>query len=370
MDKYLGESVPKLGFGLMRLPQDGDRIDVPQVSAMADLFLESGFRYFDSSWAYPGSEEAFHEAVASRHPRESYLFATKCPVWMARDRDAAHEMFSTSLERSGAGYFDFYLMHNLGEHRTKYFDEYGMWDFVRRQKERGLIRHIGFSFHDKASVLDQILTAHPEVEFVQLQLNYADWENSAVESRKCHETARRHGKSVVVMEPVKGGLLARLPQSAVDILKSLRPDMSIPSWGIRFAASLDGIITVLSGMSSLEQMRDNISYMKSFEPLGPEELSALDKVRAILAGFRSIPCTSCRYCVEVCPQAIPVPNILEALNINDMYGNNETARGRYRVAIMGRSSASDCLKCGRCEEACPQHIEIRSHLERAVNELA
>ncbi len=370
MEKYLGESIPKLGFGLMRLPRDGDRIDVPQVAEMADLFLESGFRYFDSSWAYPGSEEAFREAVASRHPRESYLFATKCPVWMAKDRAEARDMLNVSLERSGAGYFDFYLLHNLGENRTRYFDDYDIWSLALEQKERGLIRHLGFSFHDKASVLDGILNEHPEVEFVQLQINYADWENSAVESRKCYETARRHGKSVVVMEPVKGGLLANLPRDAADILKSVRPDMSIPSWGIRFAASLDGIVTVLSGMSSLEQMRDNISYMKSFEPLGPAELEALEKVRTILAGLRSIPCTSCRYCMEVCPQEIPVPNILEALNINDMYGDPATARRRYSVAIMGRHSASDCLKCGRCEEACPQHIKIRAHLERAAGELA
>ena len=368
MDKYLGESVPKLGFGLMRLPQDGDRIDVPQVSAMADLFLESGFRYFDSSWAYPGSEEAFREAVASRHPRESYLFATKCPVWMARDRDAAHEMFSTSLERSGAGYFDFYLMHNLGEHRTKYFDEYGMWDFVRRQKERGLIRHIGFSFHDKASVLDQILTAHPEVEFVQLQLNYADWENPEVQSRACYEVARRHGKPVVIMEPVKGGALADPPAEVKALFDAAAPGVSYASWALRFAASLDHVMVVLSGMSDLEQVRDNTGYMADFQPLTEAERQTVFQAAEILRKSIAIPCTACRYCVEGCPQNIAIPEYFELYNTSYQMGGRTSPAVRMRYGFLQRDhgKASDCVACGQCESACPQHIEIISWLKKVA----
>lgn len=366
MEKYLGETIPKLGFGLMRLPRSGDCIDIPQVSAMADAFLGAGFKYFDTSWGYPGSEEAFRLAVASRHSREEYVLATKCPVWMAKDRDEARGMLDDSLRRTGAGYIDFYLLHNLGEGRTKFFDDYGMWELAQEKKAAGLVRHVGFSFHDKAAGLERILTAHPEVEFVQLQINYADWENPSVESRKCYETARAHGKPVVIMEPVKGGTLAKLPDAAEKLLKTAAPDMSVPSWGIRFAASLEGVVTVLSGMSSLAQMEDNLSYMRSFRPLSAAERAAVDEVRRQLDSCRSIPCTSCRYCMEVCPQPVGIPGAFEAMNIYDMYGQLDSAKGRYKWNTVGHGykKASECLGCGRCEQACPQHISIREELKR------
>lgn len=366
MEKYLGENMPKLGFGLMRLPKAGDKIDVPQVAEMADLFLDVGFKYFDTSWGYPGSEEAFGEAVAKRYKREDYVLATKCPVWMASGRDEARDMLNVSLERTGAEYFDFYLLHNLGNTRTKVFDDYDMWTLANDQKAQGLIKHLGFSFHDKADVLDGILKEHPEVEFVQIQLNYADWDDVNVESRKCYETIRRHGKSVVVMEPVKGGLLSKLPLAAEAVLKGVRPELTIPSWGIRFAASLDGIVTVLSGMSNTEQMRDNISYMKGFEKLSEGERAALNEALEILNAQRTIPCTACHYCTEVCPQGVAVPKIFETLNMFDMYGDLAAAKGRYKFYTGAGHMASDCIKCGSCENACPQHIEIRANLERAV----
>ena len=250
------ESIPKLGFGLMRLPMIGEEVDIEQVKQMVDMFLEAGFTYFDTAYGYIDgkSEAAIKEALVDRYPREKYQLATKLPAWAGADADEAKAMFDTSLERTGAGYFDFYLLHNLGEHRSKAFDEFGIWDYLAEKKASGLIRNLGFSFHDKAHLLDEILTAHPEMDFVQLQINYADWENPTIESRLCYETARKHGKEVVIMEPVKGGNLAKLPESLEAIFKEINPDASISSWAIRYAASLEGIVTVLSGMSNLEQM--------------------------------------------------------------------------------------------------------------------
>lgn len=266
---YLGEEIKKLGFGLMRLPQKSEGvIDVEQTKVMVDKFMEAGFTYFDTAWAYAGSEDAIREALVERYPREKYQLATKMAAWInCKTRDEALAQFKTSLERTKAGYFDFYLLHNLGEHRTKYFDEYGLWDWIREQKEAGLIRHAGFSFHSTPEELDALLTAHPEMEFVQLQINYADWENPAIQSRACYEVARKHGKPVIIMEPVKGGMLATPPEAVEKLLKEAEPEASTASWAIRFAANLEGVITVLSGMSNVAQMEDNLSFMKDFNGL-------------------------------------------------------------------------------------------------------
>ncbi len=287
------ETMPKLGFGLMRLPKNGESFDTEQICEMVDLFLSAGMKYFDTAFAYPGSEEQIRKALVERYPRDSYYLATKLFAALAKTKEEAEQEFYTSLERTGAGYFDYYLLHNLGNERTKYYEDYDLWNFVKARKEEGLIKHYGFSFHDKADVLDQILTEHPEAEFVQLQINYADWEEASIESGKCYEVARRHGKPIVVMEPVKGGMLASPPEKVAEVFRSASREASLPSWCIRFAASLPGVLTVLSGMSNIEQMKDNLSFMKNFQPLTEEEQDVIVRAREALNSYDTIPCTAC-----------------------------------------------------------------------------
>lgn len=322
----LESEIKKLGFGLMRLPKVGDDIDLEQVKQMVDRFLAAGFTYFDTAWAYPGSEEAIRKALVERYPRESFRLATKNAAWIkCKSREDAINQFETSLRQTGAGYFDFYLLHNLGESRTRSFDDFGMWDFVQEKKRQGSIRHAGFSFHSTPEELEAILTAHPEMEFVQLQINYADWENPAVQSRACYEVARRHGKPVIVMEPVKGGMLATPPESVLEIFRKANPDASCASWAIRFAASLEGVVTVLSGMSDLKQMEDNLSYMERFSPLSAEERATLAEAQEALARIPLIPCTTCNYCAKVCPNDIGISGSFTAMNYLTLYGNREAA---------------------------------------------
>ena len=298
--KFFDQEIKKLGFGLMRLPKKGEEIDVEQVKVMVDRFLEAGFTYFDTAWAYTGSEDAIRQALVERYPRESYQLATKNAAWIGcQTREDAIRQFEESLERTGAGYFDNYLLHNLGEMRTQAFDKFDMWSFVKEKKAEGKIRHIGFSFHSTPEELEEILIAHPEAEFVQLQINYADWENPAIQSRGVYEMARKYGKAVVIMEPLKGGLLANPPESVSKILKEAEPERSAASWGIRFAANLDGVLVALSGMSDLAQMEDNISFMKDFDHMNDEQLQVMDKAREALNRIPLIPCTTCNYCAKV-----------------------------------------------------------------------
>ena len=370
---YLGEDIKKLGFGLMRLPMIGGfdgEVDIEQTKQMVDLFLSKGFTYFDTAYGYGNgkSEAAMKTAVVDRYPRESFQLATKLPAWAGpKTADEAKQMFWTSLERTGAGYFDFYLLHNLGGERTETFDKFGIWDFVREQKEKGLIKHMGFSMHDSADALDEILTKHPEVEFVQLQINFGDWESDSVQSRKCYEVALRHNKPIIIMEPVKGGILADLPESVESILKKANPDASLASWAIRFAASLDNVITVLSGMSTLEQMQDNISYMEHFKPLTADEQAVIETARTTLDAIPRVPCTSCGYCVKGCPQGIHIPQFFDAINRHLVYGNMHSAKMGYHFTVMlGSAKASTCIECGACEQVCPQKIKIIDELKKTV----
>ena len=366
MEQYFGEKTPKLGFGLMRLPKRGGRIDIEQTKQMVDLFMEAGLTYFDTAYVYDDgdSERAAKAALVDRYPRESYTLCTKLCAWMgAHNEKTAKQQFYTSLERTGAGYFDYYLLHALQAGNYKTYDKYHIWDFVKEQKAKGLIKHWGFSFHATPDILDELLTDHPDVEFVQLQLNYADWENPQVTARENYEVARKHGKSIVVMEPVKGGALANPPKEVGKIFKDTSPDASFASWAIRYAASLDGIITVLSGMSNLEQMQDNLSYMKDFKPLNAEEQAAIRKAQELMNGIKSIPCTACHYCTAGCPKKIAIPEIFAARNQQLVWGQLEEGGRQYAKAVENAGKAGDCISCGQCERACPQQIDVITRLK-------
>ena len=358
MGDYFGKETGKLGFGLMRLPTKGLTIDIKQTSEMVDHFLDAGFTYFDTAFVYPGSETATRKALVERHKRDEFTLATKLNAFMfAHNEASAKKQFNTSLERTGAGYFDYYLLHSLMKNNVGKYDKYHLWDYVKELKEKGLIRHYGFSFHSGPDLLDELLTEHPDVEFVQLQINYADWENPNVTSRANYEVARKHGKSIVVMEPVKGGSLAKPPKEVQKIFKEVNPDASFASWAIRFVASVDGILTVLSGMSNLEQMDDNLSYMKDFKPLNEEEWAAINKAQEIMGASKAIPCTACRYCVKGCPKQIQIPDVFSAMNLQLKNGQLEEAKKAY-AEIPAECRADACISCGQCENVCPQHLKV------------
>lgn len=362
---YLGEEIGKLGFGLMRLPQNADgTINIELTSQLVDAFLDAGLTYFDTAWVYAGSEDAIAKALVQRHPRESYQLATKGISWIGcKTAEDAKNQFRTSLARTGAGYFDFYLLHMLGGPRTQVFENFGMWDFVADMKAEGLIKHIGFSHHGTAEELDEILTAHPETEFVQLQVNYLDWENPINQSRACLEVAQKHNKPVVVMEPLRGGSLANPPESVARLLREANPDASYASWALRFAASQPNIITVLSGMNAMDQMEDNIASMADFKPLTEDELAVIDAAQAELKKFDLIPCTGCNYCAKVCPQNVGIAGAFACVNAHRLFG--QFVQEWINLAG-GKNKPSSCIQCGACEAACPQSISIVEELERAV----
>ena len=370
MTDWFGKDTPKLGFGLMRLPKKGIGIDIAQTSEMVDRFLAAGFTYFDTAHVYTGSEAAIKKALVDRHPRESYTLATKLYAPMVSTAGAAKKQFQTSLKRTGAGYIDYYLLHSLMESNYQKYERLNLWEYVRDLKAQGLVRHAGFSFHGGPELLDELLTRHPEAEFVQLQLNYADWEDSSITSRANYEVARAHDVSIVVMEPVKGGRLANPPRNVADLLRKANPQASAASWAIRFAASLDGIITVLSGMSNLAQMDDNLSYMRDFKPLDEQEREVIRQAQVLLGKSSAIACTACRYCCDGCPQQIDIPAVFAAMNLQLANGQLEEARKAYAAAVAGGGSAADCIACGQCEAACPQHLPIIQHLAKAAEQLA
>ncbi|MBQ8683827.1 MAG: aldo/keto reductase [Clostridia bacterium] len=356
----------KLGFGLMRLPltdpEDNTAIDMVQTQDMIDTFIQRGFTYFDTAWMYHSytSEQVVKEALVARHPRDSFTLATKLHRVYMKEKGDRERVFQEQLERTGAGYFDYYLLHSLTKEYFALFEEYDCFNWLVEKKQQGLVKHIGFSFHDNAEMLDKILTAHPEMEFVQLQINYLDWDSPDVQSRLCYETARRHGKAVIVMEPVKGGMLANLPPAAEAVLKAMHPDWSPASWAVRFAAGLPGVMTVLSGMSNRQQVLDNTGYMTDCPPLTEQELAALRQVVDIIHAGGTIPCTGCAYCVDGCPMNIPIPQCFATYNTATRQEEEAEAHPA------GAEKASDCIACGQCVEVCPQHLAIPQLLERVA----
>jgi len=358
----------KLGFGCMRLPiVDGDmeRIDDACFCEMIDAFMDQGFTYFDTAYPYHNqkSEGAVKRCLVDRYPRDKFYLADKMPMWVAKEYADYGKIFEEQLERCGVEYFDFYLLHALYGERYEEAEKLGAFQFVQEMKAAGKIKHVGFSFHDTAEVLDKILSNHPEMEFVQLQINYYDWESENVQSRKCYETAVKHGIPVIVMEPVKGGTLANLAPEAAAVLDKLNPEASYASFAVRYAASLEHVFMVLSGMSDFAQLADNTSYMREFNPLSEEEQQGIAKVVEELAKLPTIPCTKCRYCVDGCPQKINIPALFQAYNNVVQFGDTPVTRRSYNEAIKERGLASSCVECGMCEEQCPQHLEIRDLLK-------
>lgn len=388
------KQIGKLGFGFMRLPRVNgtDHYDEDEINQMVDCFMDAGFTYFDTAYVYDNghSEEELKKALVDRYPRDRYTIATKLNVGIKECTTAefARGELQTSLERLGCSFIDYYLLHAVQTENIDKFDSFQLWDFIEEQKAKGVIREVGFSFHDTPEMLDELLTKHPDVDFVQLQLNYADWENPHVQSHGIYEVARKHGKPIVVMEPVKGGLLANPPVAIRELFQKEEPDASPASFAIRFVASLPGIRTVLSGMSTLEQVQDNVSYMKDFNPLSQKENELIEEARKILDAQESIPCTGCRYCVKGCPEFIPIPDIFSACNRLLVFENKESARREYKDAlnqivkpevfsnmvfipetknaIQHVGNPSDCIHCRQCEAACPQHLPITQLLQKAA----
>lgn len=364
--------MPRLGFGLMRLPEADGKIDIDTVCKMVDKYMEAGLNYFDTAYVYHGgnSESAAKKAVVERYPRDSFYLATKLPAWCIKTPEDRDRIFNEQCERAGVEYFDFYLLHSIEEGGN--YDTYEKFDCFKwgvEKKKEGKIKHFGFSFHGTPALLEKLLDDHPEVEFVQIQLNYIDWDNPVISSGRLYEILRERNIPMIIMEPVKGGTLASPPPEAMDILKAARPDASAASWALRFVASLPGVMTILSGMSNEEQMKDNLSTFTSFEPLSDDEKKIIEDVKNIMHGKPTIGCTSCRYCCDGCPMGIPIPDIFSLINTIRIYNEGWRAKNYYNSNIAGKARASDCIGCGQCEGVCPQHLPIIELLKDASSQL-
>ena len=360
----------KLGFGLMRLPlvnpDDQTSIDIEKFKEMADRFIERGFTYFDTAYPYHGgaSERALREAVVERYPREAFTVTSKMPVWAIKEEADLERVFNEQLEKCGVEYFDYYWLHALNRERVEVMERMDGWGFIARKRDEGKIRHIGFSFHDDSALLAEILERHPEIEYVQLQINYLDWESPAIESKTCYELCVKHGKPVIVMEPVKGGSLARVPEAIERLFKDYNPEASPASWAIRYCASLPNVMMVLSGMSNMEQLEDNTGYMQDFQPLNDEEQAILARATEVIRDSIAIHCTACHYCTEGCPQEIAIPEYFNLYNMMQQFPQQKSnCKLYYDLLAKNHSKVSECLECGQCEAQCPQHIDIIDNLK-------
>lgn len=360
----------KLGFGLMRLPKDKQgQIKLDEVQRMVDSYMERGFNYFDTAYVYEGSEEAIRQTLVEKYPRDVYTLADKLPAWKLTCQEDVERIFQESLNRTGVDYFDFYLLHSVEKSHYPTYEKYQCFDFIQEMKKQGKIKYMGFSFHDDADFLDKVLTEHPEIDFVQLQLNYLDWENGVIQSRRNYEVARKHHKPIIVMEPVKGGTLASFSDDIERIYKDYTPQKSIASWALRYVASLDGVMTILSGMSNAQQMNDNLDTMTHFEKINNEEAKLIKQVTDQVLSYPTIPCTKCRYCTPGCPMHIQIPDLFTAYNSAKMYGENRRYQTYYKDHSTGDyQPAKACIACGQCESVCPQHLEIIS-LPKEVSEV-
>ena len=373
-DDYLGHDTPKLGFGMMRLPklEDGS-MDMPQICDMVDCFMGAGLTYFDTAYVYDGgaSEIATRKALVERYPRDAFTVTTKANAWLGSPtEEQVKDQLKISMERLGVDYLDYYLLHAVQDNNQHMYDNYKLWDWIRGLKEQGVIKRWGFSFHAGPERLERLLTAYPDIDFIQLQINYADMEEASVQARANYEVAREHGVPFTVMEPVKGGMLANPPRAVREILDAANPDVSYASWAIRYAASMKGVLTVLSGMSTLAQVEDNVSYMRDFKPLTAEEQDVIARAQKIFESVHQYKCTECHYCVEGCPMGIPIPDFFKAMNRKLVFENEADAKRRYTAtAEKAGVNASDCIQCGQCEGACPQRLPIISYLQEIAETL-